>query len=455
MNLFQIAFRSLRQRALSTVLTMTSVALGVGLIVAVLVIYGVVNGMFSQTGSGFDLLVGPKGSATQLVLSTIYRIENPSEPLPYRYYTELKSDPRVERAVPMAVGDSTEEGGFKIVGTTSDFFLLPYARDGAGQPKKFRFSGKNLLSQWDAMIGSEVAVTNGWNIGSEFKMVHGGQSVEEGGHVHDEKFTVRGVLAPTGTPNDRSVFVNLRGFFAIDGHDKPIAEAIQREAEFFPEDGEAGVRLRYAEEIAAIEASTGHYHGPMPDLQKEISAILLTMSSKGKSAFAAQSRSMQMRAEINEGFKSMAVSPVQVMTKLINTQIGDIKNVMLLLTALIVVVSANGIFVSIYNSMADRRREIGIMRALGARRATMLGIILAETALLCIGGGLIGFFTGHALVFFSAPWITAKYGLMIDPWHFEWVELTIFPVLIVLAIIVGILPGLTAYRTDVASALSD
>lgn len=454
MNLFQIALRSLRQRTLSSLLTMTSVALGVGLIVAVLVVYGVVNGLFSQTGSGFDLLVGPKGSPTQLVLSTIYRIENPSEPLPYRYYTQLQQDKRVERAVPLAVGDATEEGGFKIVGTTPEFFLLPYSRDGAGNPRMLTFSGDLMKSQWDAMIGSEVARMNGWDVGAEFKMVHGGQSVEEGGHVHDERFTVRGILQPTGTPNDRTVFVNLQGFLSIDGHDKPIAEAIAREAEFFGET-EAQIRERYGAVIDEIEASTGHYHGTMPDLQKEISAILLTMSSKGASPYVSQSRSLQMKAEINEGFKSMAVSPVQVMTNLVQTQIGDIKNVMLLLTALIVVVSANGIFVSIYNSMADRRKEIGIMRALGARRGTMLGIILAESVLLCLGGGLLGFFGGHLLVLVAAPWIASKYGLIIDPWHFEVAELAIFPVLLALAVIVGILPGLTAYRTDVASALAD
>lgn len=453
MNLFQIAYRSLRQRTLSSVLTMFSVALGVGLIVAVLVVYGVIDGLFAQTGSGFDLLVGPKGSETQLVLSTVYRIENPSEPLPYRYFKELQDDPRVERAVPLAVGDATEEGGFKIVGTTPEFFLLPYARDAAGEPKQFLLTG-TMKSQWDAIIGSQVARDNGWDIGSEFKMVHGGQSVADGGHVHDEKFTVRGVLAPTGTPNDRSVFVNLRGFLALDGHDKPISEAIDREAEFFGETKQQ-IRDRYADAIAAIEASTGHYHGPMPDLQKEISAVMLVMSKRGKSEFAGQANAIKMRAEINEGFKAMAVNPVAVMSRLIKTQIGDIKNVMLILTGLIVVVSAVGIFTSIYNSMSDRKREIGIMRALGARRATMLGIILAETTLLCIGGGLVGFLGGHALVLLSAPWITEKYGLVIDPWHFEYVELTIFPVLLLLAIIVGILPGLTAYRTDVASALSD
>lgn len=452
MNLFQIALRSLRQRSLSSLLTMISVALGVGLIVAVLVVYGVINGLFSQTGSGFDLLVGPKGSATQLVLSTIYRIENPSEPLPYRYFRELQDDPRVERAVPLTVGDATEEGGFKIVGTTPEFFLLPYARDGAGRPKNFLMTGV-MKSQWDAIIGSHVAKENGWDIGSEFKMVHGGQSVEDGGHVHDERFTVRGVMAPTGTPNDRSVFVNLRGFLAIDGHDKPISEAVGREAEFFGETEEQ-VRERYADAIAAIEASEGHYHGPMPDLQKEVTAVLLLMSNRGKSEFASQANAMKMRAEINEGFKSMAVSPVAVMSRLVNTQIGDVKNVMLLLTVLIVIVSANGIFVSIYNSMADRRKEIGIMRALGARRGTMLGIILAETTLLCVGGGIIGFLAGHGLILLAGPWITEKYGLVIDPWHFEAAELAIFPVLLILAIIVGVLPGLTAYRTDVASALA-
>jgi putative ABC transport system permease protein len=104
--------------------------------------------------------------------------------------------------------------------------------------------------------------------------------------------------------------------------------------------------------------------------------------------------------------------------------------------------------------MADRKREIAIMRALGAQRTTVFAVILAESLLLCVGGGLAGMLLGHGIVFAAGPVIEARAGLVIDPLAFEPIELVIIPAMIVLASIVGFLPGLTAYRTDVAEALS-
>ncbi len=126
MNLFSIAWKSIRQRFLSSSLTAFSVALGVMLMVAVLVIYGIMDRMFSQQSIAYDLIVGPKGSDMQLVLNTVYRVSAPLQNLPYLYYEELKKDPRVELAVPFCLGDTTEKGGFPIVGTTEEYFEHPY-----------------------------------------------------------------------------------------------------------------------------------------------------------------------------------------------------------------------------------------------------------------------------------------------------------------------------------------
>jgi putative ABC transport system permease protein len=125
------------------------------------------------------------------------------------------------------------------------------------------------------------------------------------------------------------------------------------------------------------------------------------------------------------------------------------------LTGLIIAVSGIGIFVSIYHSMAARKREIAIMRALGARRQTVFAIVLAESIILCVGGGLLGLALGHGLVFVAAPLVEAKSGIIMNPWAFEPLELTLIPALLALASLVGFLPGLTAYRTDVADALSN
>jgi putative ABC transport system permease protein len=143
------------------------------------------------------------------------------------------------------------------------------------------------------------------------------------------------------------------------------------------------------------------------------------------------------------------------MARFLDNFVGSIRTVLLFLTGLIVVVAGVGIFVSIYNSMADRKREIAIMRALGAQRVTVMLIILGESLLLCLSGGLLGFLLGHGLVFIAAPFIEARAGILVDPFKFELLEFWLLPMLLVMAIGAGVLPGLAAYRTDVASSLSD
>ena len=452
MNLVMIAFKSIRQRSLASSLTALSVALGVMLMVAVLVIHGIVERMFSQRSIGYDLIVGPKGSELQLVLNTVYRITQPIENLPYLYYLQLKDDPWVKTAIPIALGDVTEEGNFPLVGTTELFFENEYAPG-----REFQLqAGDVMRTSFDAIIGSEVSRVNNWNVGSQFQLMHGGAE-SEGGHKHDEKFTVVGILAPTGTPNDKTVFIHLTGFFAIAGHDKPLKEAVKRWRDFNgqPDDAaalEADVKdwrkkCNLPEEDESAHGHEGHHHHGLCDIQKEVTAVLLTM----KSPQAAILFSSRLKKE----YKAQAVNPIFTMNRLMNDVVGNVRTVLVVLTGLIIVVSGVGIFVSIYNSMADRRKEIAIMRALGAQRTTVFAIILAESILLCFGGGLLGMLLGHGLVYGASPIVQQKSGLLIDPFAFEWAELILLPALIGLASLIGIVPGLTAYRTDVARTLAD
>ena len=441
MSLIRIAYKSIRQRALASSLTALSVALGVMLMVAVLVIYGIVERVFSQRSIGYDLIVGPKGSDLDLVLSTVYRIRPPIENLPYKYYLELKEHPLVDEAVPFALGDVTRQGAFPIVGTTSRYFQIPYAPN-----ERFLIRGEGFGRSFDAIIGSEVARKNGWDTGTQFSLVHGGADSQ---HVHDEKFTVVGVLKKTGTPNDKTVFVHLNGFFEVAGHEKPIEEAIERWREFKAGDvDEQEIEQALAAAKQAEQQSDGgHHHHQVPDLQKEVTAILLRMKSPTAAVLFA--------GKLKSGYQAQAVNPIQAMSDLMKGVVGNVQIVLLVLTGLIIAVSGIGIFVSIYNSMADRKKEIAIMRALGAQRTTVFAIILAESVLLCVGGGVMGLLLGHGLVFLAAPVVAARSGLLIDPLAFEPVELVLFPALIGLASLVGFVPGMTAYRTDVAKALSD
>jgi len=448
MNLFTIAWKSLKQRRLASSLTTLNIALGVMLMVLVLVMFGAVDAAFTQRSIAYDLIVGPKGADLQLVLSAVYRMQPPIENLPYLYLEQLQKDRRVVSAVPLAFGDVTQEGSFPIVGTTPEFFENDFTPGRA-----FKIRGKRINGLLDTIIGYEVARQNNWDIGSTFSIIHGGA---ESGDVHDEQFVVVAVLAPTGTANDRTVFLNIEGFYAIAGHTKPVKEIEKRLRDFYASDPERlAIAMEQIESVKKSETENAegvhdphHRHQENPDAMKEVTAILV--KTRPDTPFDSMSLSMELKT----GYQAMAVNPIVPIRRLIDGMLGNIKKAFVALISVIILVSGVGIFVSIYNSMSDRRREIGIMRALGAGRMHVFGIILAESVLLCVVGGLVGWLAGHGLAVISAPTLTERTGLLINPWSVDPREAILFPVLVGLAALVGFLPALTAYRTNVSDALS-
>lgn len=428
MNLFSIAWKSIRQRWLASSLTALSVALGVALMATVLVINGVVTRVFSQSATGYHLVVGAKGSPMQLVLNTIYFMDRPIENLPYKYYLQLKKNAAVDHAVPFALGDTTQDARFRIAGTIPEYFELEYVPG-----KKFEFaSGKVFAAPDEAVVGARVARAYGWTVGQVFPIAHGG-NVED---VHAEKFKVVGILKPTGTPSDRVVFLNLEGFYQMDGHQKPLADALAKEKAFNLQ--------QTTEPVPSVPQGNA-----LPDEQKEVTAILI--KTKG----TVPTLAILLANRINEGPIAQATNPIEQIGKLLRNVVGNVRTMLVVMTTLIIIVSGVSIFVSIYNSMADRRREIAIMRALGASRTMVFSIIVAESILLCVGGGVLGLILGHAIVFVAGPIVESRSDILIDPWYFEPLELALLPALLVLAAIVGMVPGMTAYRTDVARGLAE
>jgi putative ABC transport system permease protein len=451
-NLFSIAWKSVKQRKVASLLTAFSVALGVMLMVVVLVIAGAVDGAFNQRSIAYDLIIGAKGSDLQLVLSSVYRVQPPIANLPYMYLDQLRNDRRVETAIPLAFGDFTkpEHGGFPIVGTTNEYFLNEYTPG-----KMFEVAdqaGTRQLSElYDAVVGSQVAHKNSWKVGDQFTIVHGSADSED---THDEMFTIVSVLRQTGTPNDRSVFLNLEAVYILDGHQKPIDEVETRLNDFYGNDKERlNAALMQMEELKQKRAKGQEigdqamgYGLDTPEAMKEITAVYV----KTREVFDA----ISLQSELKNGSKAMAVNPIRPIKRLMTNFVGHIQSALVVLTGMIIVVSGISIFVSIYNSMSDRRREIGIMRALGARRTSVFSIILAESTVLCMGGGLTGWLIGHGLSVAFAPYVSARTGLLLDGWALNPWEFVLFPVLLVLGALVGFLPAMTAYRTNVADALT-
>jgi putative ABC transport system permease protein len=421
MSLIRIVFKNLRQRALSSALTSLSIALGVAVVVAILTVKEQSQAAFAQSAFGYDLIVGAKGSDTQLVLNTVYHLDKSPGNIPYALYKELAKDKRVRLAVPVALGDSYK--GFRLVGISDTFLkqfeVQPGRKFELADGRVFDFSEDRLEHvmtappdhdhgshemPFEAVLGSAAAASTGLKVGATFVAVHG---VDEGPGTttHEEKWTVTGVLKPTGTPNDRAIFINLESFFDIAGHPKP---------------GQEG-------------------RGP------EISAVFL--QTRGSLAARTIVFDLSRRPE------AMAVEPGGVVGKLFEW-FSNINALLIAISALVIVVGGVSILVSIYNSMSERKRPIAILRALGARRSTILAVILMEATTLCLIGGIAGVVLGHVLSEIAGRVLRSQAGLSVTGWAFHPLEGAVIGGLLVLGILVGLLPALKAYRSDIAKGLS-
>ncbi len=477
MSLWKIAWRSIQQRSLASSLTALSMALGVALVVTVLVIHHVVDQSFRRSAQGYNLIVGPaKGSGLELVLSTVYHLSQPVENVPYTFYLEFtrgRFAADVEAAIPVCIGDNYQ--GFHVVGTLPEMFTkLRYLND---RPYEFA-AGRNLDPEHrhEAVVGAFVAEKTGLKLGSQFRPAHGLD--QQGGHEH-EAFTVVGLLARTGTPADRALYVNMEDIYCLEGHvgsrlqpaaaQKPDNKPAAPHAAGHAPDPPAAVDHDHAKDDAKAahddhdhdhaqqdaqdahaehghdHAGHGHHQHHIPDEAKEITAILVA---------AKPWKVMALASQINRGTTARAVLPVQEISRLFDGVVGNVQVLLLILAVLVVVVAGIGMLVSIYNSMQDRRHEIAVMRALGARRYTVMSIIFMESALLSLGGGLAGLALGHALIGLLAPLILQQTGVLVEAFSFQWNELLLIPGLLALSALIGYLPALVAYRTDVARSLT-
>lgn len=434
MSLIKIAWRSIQQRSLASLLTGLSMALGVSLVVAVIVAGQIVDKSFrAGNGLGYNIIVGAKGGRLDLLLNTVYYLNRPIENIPWDYYQEfLHADQRsdhkdgkfaadVNLAIPVCLGDVLGEAGqYRVVGTTPAMFT---------QLLNSKFSSGEVFKHEDfktGVLGAEVARTEHLKVGDSFSPAHG-----VGGEKH-MPFKITGILERTGSPNDRAAFVNMEGFFLIPDHAKGHVEEEHKpgEKEANPED-----------EVL---------NKPLPENQREVTAVLIRTAGAVPELTAPD-----LVKRVNKEFVAQAIEPIREITVLNNTFVGPVQIVLLVLTVLIVVVAGVGIMVSIYNSMSERQHEIAVMRALGAGRGTVMMVVLLESILLSLGGGLVGWLAGHLLVGAAGPIITDYTGVSVAFLQFvPRFELILIPGLIVLASLVGYLPALTAYRTDVARALT-
>jgi putative ABC transport system permease protein len=459
MSLIRIAFRNLFFRKLPSLLTMFSMALGVALVVLVLTISGMIERTFEQTSNvGYNLIIGAKGSSIQLTFNTVMFLSEPVENIPYTAYMEFMPGPDARRleyeriggvveeperrgkysgytrggfAIPMCMGDYV--GPFRCVGTTPDYFnLLQHGKDG---DKPYEFAqGRNFVDYseengyFEAVLGSEVASVMKLKLGDEIYAAHGMQ----GGEEHKDGFRVVGILKPTGTPNDRGAFVNMEGFYLLEGHVAPDRD-------------KDGIEVKGSAVAPTRESKLSKVRLPID--KREVTAVLIKAGGQGAAAIGLQK-------QVNKSTYATAVSPISVLSQMLESFVKPVRIGLFVLTSLVCVVSAIGILVSIYNSMSERKRDIAVMRALGASRDDVTKIIFLESTIIAVVGGCFGWFMGHLAGPISNFWTERATGTtigLIDSMSTQ--EIWLVPGMILLGILAGVIPAIVAYRTSVVESL--
>ena len=416
MIILRLALQSLGNRRLTAFLTVLAIALSITLTLAVEKIRTGARASFADTISGTDLLIGARTGQVQLLLYSVFRIGNATNNITWKSYQDIAKLPEIDWLVPLSLGDSHR--GFRVLGTTTAYFQRYRFRQ--GQALAFT-QGKPFSDLFDAVIGADVAAKLGYKVGEPMVVAHGLGNVSFTEH-DDKPFRVAGILAKTGTPVDRTVHVSLEAIEAIHV------------------DWQSGARSQdstvTADDVRAMKLEPKAVTAAMVGLKSRITAFRLQRTING---YPEEPLS--------------AILPGAALQELWQL-VGTAETALSAVSLLVIATALLGMVTSILTTLNERRREMAILRSLGARPATILGLLTAEAAVLTglgIGLGLALLYIGLGLL---RPWIDRTYGLYIpiEPLAAaQWlVVLGVFTV----GVLGGLIPAFRAYRMSVADGMT-
>ncbi|MCU0814887.1 MAG: ABC transporter permease [Burkholderiaceae bacterium] len=382
---------------------MLLLAVGVATITLVILVSDELEQRMQREAAGIDLVVGAKGSPLSIVLAGVYHVDVPPGNIPLTAVRELASNPLVREVIPLALGDSIR--GYRIVGTT-DALVAHY---GAALS-----AGRLWQAPMEAVLGSDVARGAGLAEGGTFAGSHG---LAEGGGEHGEATYRVGVLAPTGTVVDRLVLTGIDSVWAVHeahGH------------------GEA-----HDEDAADDEASAS---------EREVTLALV----KYRSPLAAAS----LPRAINEETVLQAAAPAYESARLFSV-FGVGTGVVRGFALLLIGASALGLFVALTQALDERRRDLAIMRTLGASRARIVGVLLLESVGLTALALAIGLLAAHAVAASLGTWLPEAAPLAAGAARWRAGEGWVVILALGAGIMAAALPAWRAYRLDVAAILSE
>ncbi|MDO9618480.1 MAG: ABC transporter permease [Pseudomonas sp.] len=418
MYLLRLALASLGNRRFTAWLTVFAIALSVCLLLAVERVRTEARASFANTISGTDLIVGARSGSVNLLLYSVFRIGNATNNIRWESFEQFAQHRQVKWAIPISLGDSHR--GYRVMGTSPAYFEhYRYARS---QPLQLSSGRAFADDPFEVVLGAEVAQALNYQLNQELVLAHGVATISLVKH-DDKPFKVVGILARTGTPVDRTLHISLAGMEALHV------------------DWQNGMPARGAAKVSAEQARA-------MDLQpKQITAFMLGLNSK--------IATFSLQREINEfrGEPLLAILPGVALQELWSLM-GTAEKALFVVSLFVVLTGLIGMLTAILTSLNERRREMAILRSVGARPWHIASLLIVEAFALALAGVLLGLLLLYLGIAGSQGYVQANYGLYLPlnlPSRYEW---TLLGAILSAALLMGCVPAWRAYRQSLADGLS-
>ncbi|MGF1762426.1 ABC transporter permease [Aliivibrio kagoshimensis] len=414
-TMLKLAWQSLTNRKTTAILTIVTVAISVLLLLGVERIRTQTKESFANTISNTDLIVGARSGQINLLLYSVFRIGNATNNIDWQSYQAISKNPAVKWAIPISLGDSHQ--GFRVMGTNQDYFR--FYQYGKKQPLTFK-QGNEFTQTFEAVVGADVAKTLGYELGSEVIIAHGISDQSFNRHKN-LPFNIVGILNPTGTPVDKTVHVSL--------------EAIE------------AIHVGW-ESGAHLGASPSQEQLSQQSLApKQITAFMLGLKSKIQT-FALQ---RQINTYPNEPLS--AIMPGIALHELWS-MMSIAEQALLAVSAFVVIAGLLGMLSSLLTSLQERRREMAILRAMGAQPKHIFSLLISEAFVLTALGITLGVIALYLLLAIIKPISHSYFGINIELTLLTSYELTLTAVVLAAGTLIGFIPAFRAYRHSLSDGMT-
>lgn len=353
---------------------------------------------FSKNISGIDMVVGAKGSPLQLILSGVYQIDAPTGNIPMSELQSLQTNPLVKQVLPLSMGDNYQ--GFRIVGTVYPY-LKHFEADYA--------EGVGFKANMEVVIGATVAKKLKIKLNDTFTSSHG---LEKEGEAHgDKKYKVVGILKSNNSVIDNLIMCNLNSIWEIHEH-----------------------------------AEEGEHEGEAHEEKHDITCALVK--------FRSPMGLMTIPRMINQNTQMQAALPAIEINRLFELM-GIGIDAFRALAVAIMLISGISVFVTLYNSLKERKYEMALMLSMGGKRLKLFFMLMLEGLFLSISGFILGIVLSRVGLWVASKMLDENFNFGLEQSLLQKEEIYLLIAALLVGIFAALIPSLGIYKINISKTLAN